>query len=179
MTGTTSTPDIHVPDAARARRPVRRLRDPTMAGETKRHFRNAGWTVRQARLCAGAYRPWSLEQPVAGTGDLRPIDVPSDVPSGAERGLGAVDRRETPGRALAGLPDGERRVVGMRFVGEMTRSQIPERIGVSQMRVSRLLTRPVIRPRDARQADAVVAVPGAGRKGLARQVIRTGSPGGR
>lgn len=175
MTGTTSTPDIHVPGAARARRPVRRLRDPTMAGETKRHFRNAGWTVREARLRAGAYRPWSLEQPVAGTGDLRPSDVPSD----AERGLGAVDRRETPRRALAGLPDGERRVVGMRFVGEMTRSQIAERIGVSPMRVSRLLTRSVIRLRDARQADAVVAVPGAGREGLASQVIRTGSPGGR
>jgi len=175
---------------------------PTMVGEIKRYFRDAGWTVRvprrmqelgprlaaavedlaqllhrspttqelaarlgvssddvrEARQCASAYRPWSFEQPVAGTEDLRLIDVLS----GADRGLDAVDRRETLRRALAVLPTRERRIIGLRFVGELTQAQIAARIGVSQMQVSRLLTRSLIRLRDALQADGDTAIYGPG-----------------
>jgi len=192
---------------------------PTMVGEIKRHFRDAGWTVRvprrmqelgprlavaaehltqalhrsptpqelaarlgvsrdlvlETRRCASAYRPWSLEQPLAGTEDLRLIDVLS----GADPGLDAVDRRETLRWALARLPVRERRVIALRFVGEMTQTQIAARIGVSQMQVSRLLTRSLIRLRDAMQADGATAVHGAGWAGLARPVAGAGSSGGR
>ena len=191
---------------------------PTIVGEIKRHFRDAGWIVRvprrmqelgpqlavaveelaqvlhrspttaevaarlgvsgddvlEARRCANAYRPWPLEQPVAGTEDLRLIDALS----GADLGLDAVDRRETLRRALAGLPDRERRVIGMRFVGEMTQAQIAARIGVSQMHVSRLLTRSLIRLRDAMQADDDTAAFAPGRAGLVRQIGRSGPSGG-
>jgi len=68
-------------------------------------------------------------------------------------GLDAVDRRESLRRTLARLPARERRVIGLRFVGELTQSQIAERIGVSQMQVCRLLTRPMTRLRDAMQAE--------------------------
>lgn len=166
---------------------------PTMVGEIKRYFRDAGWTVRvprpmqelapqlgaaaeyltqalhrspttqevaarlgvssdrvvEARRCASAYRPWSFEQPVAGTEDLRLLDVLS----GADLGFDAVDRRETLRLALAVLPVRERRVIGLRFVGEMTQSQIAERIGVSQMQVSRLLARSLIMLRAAMHVD--------------------------
>ena len=182
---------------------------PTIVGEIKRHFRDAGWAMKvprrlqelgpqvvvaveelahvlhrspttaevAARLrvsrddvleawgCASAYRPWSLDQPVAGTEDLRLIDTLS----GADLGLDAVDRRETLRRALARLPDRERRVIGMRFVGEMTQAQIAARIGVSQMHVSRLLTRSLIRLRNAMQADDDTAAFGVGRARPARQ----------
>ena len=90
-----------------------------------------------------------------------------------------MDRRETLRRELARLPVRERRVIGLRFVGEMTQSQIAARIGVSQMQVSRLLTHSLIRLRDAMQADGATAVPGAGQAGLARPVAGAGSSGGR
>jgi RNA polymerase sigma-B factor len=42
---------------------------------------------------------------------------------------------------LAALPARERAILMMRFYGNMTQSDIAERIGISQMHVSRLLTR--------------------------------------
>jgi len=38
------------------------------------------------------------------------------------------------------LPERERTIVMLRFFGEMTQTQIAERIGISQMHVSRLLS---------------------------------------
>ncbi|WP_433789422.1 sigma-70 family RNA polymerase sigma factor [Actinoplanes sp. CA-252034] len=103
----------------------------------------------------------------------------TDVLSGADLGPDAVDRREALRRALAVLPVRERRVIGLRFVGEMTQAQIAARIGVSQMQASRLLTRSLIRLRDALQADGATAEPDAGRAGPVRQVVGAGSSGGR
>jgi RNA polymerase sigma-B factor len=48
---------------------------------------------------------------------------------------------------LDGLPEQERAVVSLRFYGELSQSQIAERIGVSQMQVSRLLRRALTRLR--------------------------------
>ncbi|HEY3749927.1 MAG TPA: sigma-70 family RNA polymerase sigma factor [Pseudonocardiaceae bacterium] len=41
--------------------------------------------------------------------------------------------------ALARLPEREARIVALRFFGDLTQSQIAERVGLSQMHVSRLL----------------------------------------
>jgi RNA polymerase sigma-B factor len=40
---------------------------------------------------------------------------------------------------LARLPVREQRILQLRFFGEMTQTQIAERLGISQMQVSRLL----------------------------------------
>ncbi|GAB4006774.1 hypothetical protein GCM10029992_58630 [Glycomyces albus] len=42
---------------------------------------------------------------------------------------------------LEELPERERRILALRFVRDMTQSQIAERVGISQMHVSRLLNR--------------------------------------
>jgi RNA polymerase sigma-B factor len=42
---------------------------------------------------------------------------------------------------LEELPERERMIVMLRFFGELTQTQIAERIGISQMHVSRLLSR--------------------------------------
>jgi RNA polymerase sigma-B factor len=42
---------------------------------------------------------------------------------------------------LPGLPEADRRLLKLRFVDELTQSQIGERIGCSQMHVSRRLAR--------------------------------------
>jgi RNA polymerase sigma-B factor len=48
---------------------------------------------------------------------------------------------------FAGLPPRERRILTMRFFGDMTQAQIAEHTGISQMQVSRLLKRSLSRLR--------------------------------
>jgi RNA polymerase sigma-B factor len=81
--------------------------------------------------------------------------VPLEAPrSGDEEGEGVADRFgvEDPGYELAeysaslgpelrALPKRDRLVLYLRFVEDMTQSEIAERIGVSQMHVSRLIRR--------------------------------------
>jgi RNA polymerase sigma-B factor len=52
------------------------------------------------------------------------------------------------------LSERERRIVLMRFFGDMTQSQIAGEVGVSQMHVSRLLTATLARLRRAMTVDA-------------------------
>jgi RNA polymerase sigma-B factor len=52
-----------------------------------------------------------------------------------------VDNSETLLPLTKGLPEHERLIFGLRFVHNMTHSQIAERIGVSHVHVSRLLAR--------------------------------------
>jgi RNA polymerase sigma-B factor len=74
-------------------------------------------------------------------------DDASDAPSmldaiGIEdEGLDQVEIRESVRPLLASLPPREKRILLLRFFKNMTQSQIAEEIGVSQMHVSRLLTR--------------------------------------
>jgi RNA polymerase sigma-B factor len=62
-------------------------------------------------------------------------------------GYEAVDIHETLQPLLAGLPERERQLITMRFFGNMTQAAIAQRLGISQMHVSRLLTRILTRLR--------------------------------
>ena len=53
----------------------------------------------------------------------------------------AINDRRALRPLLAGLPGRERRILAMRFFGDMTQAEIAAQIGVSQMQVSRLLVR--------------------------------------
>ena len=55
---------------------------------------------------------------------------------------------------LAALPSRDRRVLHLRFVEDLTQSEIARRIGVSQMHVSRLIRRAITRLRDATEEPA-------------------------
>jgi len=55
--------------------------------------------------------------------------------------LVSVEDRATLLHLLRRLPERERRVMYMRYFEDMTQAEIAEAIGVSQMHVSRLLTR--------------------------------------
>jgi len=58
-----------------------------------------------------------------------------------DEGLERVEIRESIKPLLEGLPEREKRILLLRFFKNMTQSQIATEIGVSQMHVSRLLTR--------------------------------------
>ncbi|HVW33718.1 MAG TPA: sigma-70 family RNA polymerase sigma factor [Acidimicrobiia bacterium] len=80
--------------------------------------------------------PLSLDMP-AGPGDEGPL-----LELGQEDlGFGRLENREMLGKLLARLPERDRRILELRFIGEMTQSQIAAEVGVSQMCVSRTLAR--------------------------------------
>lgn len=58
-----------------------------------------------------------------------------------------IEHRSEIAELLEVLPERERRIVELRFFDSLTQSEIAERVGVSQMHVSRLLTRSLERLR--------------------------------
>ncbi|WP_344776501.1 RNA polymerase sigma factor SigF [Nocardioides panacisoli] len=68
--------------------------------------------------------------------------------------LAQVEIRESVKPLLEGLPEREKRILLLRFFKNMTQSQIAAEIGVSQMHVSRLLTRTLEQLRASLEADA-------------------------
>jgi RNA polymerase sigma-B factor len=63
-------------------------------------------------------------------------------------GLDNVEAREALRKVIARLPARERRMLTLRFFGERTQREIAEELNISQMHVSRLLTRTLTRLRD-------------------------------
>ena len=107
----------------------------------------------------------TLEAATAGTAVS--LDTPAgDEEEGATRGdmLGADDDGyarvidiATVLPALKVLPERERELLRLRFVEDLTQTQIAEQVGISQMHVSRLLRRALERVRtvaESRDADA-------------------------
>jgi RNA polymerase sigma-B factor len=67
---------------------------------------------------------------------------------GVDDALQLVEDRETLRPLLARLPNRERRILAMRFGRGMSQSQIAAEIGISQMHVSRLLSRSMTKLRE-------------------------------
>src|SRR5215208_7062840 len=94
-----------------------------------------------------ARRTISLDQPAAGA---EPDEgTISDRVGTDETGYEAVEHRTTIAGGLPQLSDRELLVLRLRFVEDLTQSQIAERIGHSQMHVSRILRKALERPREA------------------------------
>jgi RNA polymerase sigma-B factor len=93
-------------------------------------------------LIAGdAYRLESLDAPVGATGSGNGARLVADAIGDIDPQIDHITNREAVRALVAALPEGEREVLYMRFFESMTQSQIAERIGVSQMQVSRILAR--------------------------------------
>ena len=67
--------------------------------------------------------------------------------------LELVEYRSVVAATIRALPERERTVLSMRFDEDMTQSEIAERIGVSQMHVSRLIRRSLARLRTVAEHD--------------------------
>ncbi len=156
---------------------------PTILGEMRRHFRDAGWSVHvprgsqeralkvrdaQERLANArgraptvnelaeylelstaeiidalqaiqAYESLSLDAPRPGATDEATSygDAMGEVDSRYE----LVELDATVSAVLGRIPQREREILRMRFVEDLTQTEIAERVGISQMQVSRLLRR--------------------------------------
>ncbi len=94
--------------------------------------------VREGLLAAEAYRPQSIDAPVRGAEDTV---TAADQLAVEESGFTRFDNHDALKAAMATLPARERAIIRMRFVDELPQREIAQRIGVSQMHVSRLLSK--------------------------------------
>nr|WP_232521400.1 SigB/SigF/SigG family RNA polymerase sigma factor [Micromonospora phaseoli] len=94
-------------------------------------------TVLEGLEGARAYRSTSLSTPTGADGTLEL----GDTLGVTDHDFELVELRVALGPALATLPERERRILTLRFHGNLTQAQIAEQVGVSQMHVSRLITR--------------------------------------
>jgi RNA polymerase sigma-B factor len=88
--------------------------------------------------CGQAYSARSLSAPVGGEDGGA---VLADLLGGVDERVESVADRQTLRQLLAQVPARERQILALRFFANLTQSEIAERVGVSQMHVSRLLTR--------------------------------------
>lgn len=93
--------------------------------------------VLQGMQCAGAYAPRSLNDVVPGSDDTELGELVGAQDHQLELVPDRMALREVVGR----LPERERQILKLRFMDNLTQSEIATLIGVSQMHVSRLLAR--------------------------------------
>lgn len=167
---------------------------PTIMGEVRRYFRDAGWSMRVPRrmkelnlqisgatdrlaqrlgrspspreiaaelgipvadvseglLARGAYQTDSMDAAVRADGDglaLGDLIGEEDPELEKVEGLAAIRPM------LAELSERDRAILMMRFYGSMTQTQIAERVGISQMHVSRILSKTLKRLRAQADTD--------------------------
>ena len=123
----------------------------TITGEIKRHFRSS-WMVRPPRRlqeqrsddaphaqretdALSAFRPVSLDSTTAGD-EAHAVELPV-----TDHDLELLPDLLTLHSAVDRLDSVERQVLRMRFVDDLAQSEIGRRLGVSQMQVSRILSR--------------------------------------
>ncbi len=140
---------------------------PTIVGEIKRWYRDKGWAIRVPRRLqelrmaptvteladhlevseddvlealdsANAYSTLSLDAPESAQIDCGSL---GDSLGEADDALDTVELRESLRPVLETLPRRERTIVCLRFFRQLTQSQIAAEVGMSQMHVSRLLSR--------------------------------------
>ena len=168
---------------------------PTILGELKRYFRDAGWSVHvprgaqeralkvqeaQERLTSRTGHPPSVAElaeymeltveevldalETSAAHHSASLDTPQDDGEGdagtlvdalgkEDERFDLVDESVTISVAARQLSARERRVLSLRFVDDMTQTQIAHVIGVSQMQASRILRRALARLRELTEAE--------------------------
>jgi RNA polymerase sigma-B factor len=106
--------------------------------------------VLEGLAVANAYRSSSLDERLSGEDDSPTLAATLGEEDAALEG---VEYRESLQPLLATIPARERRILILRFFGNMTQSQIAADIGISQMHVSRLLSQTLAKLREGLLKD--------------------------
>lgn len=102
--------------------------------------------ITQALIAGNAYQPSSIDAPSPAGGDVEPTLL--DSLGATEPRYDRVEESLAIGPLVAKLPERERQVLTMRFFDSMTQTQIAQRLGISQMHVSRILAKTLAYLRD-------------------------------
>jgi RNA polymerase sigma-B factor len=88
----------------------------------------------------------------AGDGDDQRASLAETI-GGEDERLELVENRSALSNAMRDLPERDLEILRLRFVEDMTQTEIAERVGVSQMQISRLLRRTLQQLRDQVESD--------------------------
>ncbi|WP_328459572.1 SigB/SigF/SigG family RNA polymerase sigma factor [Actinoplanes sp. NBC_00393] len=124
-------------------------RAPTVADIAK-HLEISEDEVIEGLEGARAYNSTSLSTPISEGGTEL-----GETLGAEDTGFAEAEARISLGPAMATLDEREQKIVTLRFYGNLTQQQIAEQIGISQMHVSRLLTKALAKLR--RHLDTVDA----------------------
>jgi RNA polymerase sigma-B factor len=105
--------------------------------------------VDEALKCTAGHSPVSLSMPVGEAGSSELGDLMGDT----DMALETVADRLTVAELLQRLPERERQMLSLRFYGNRTQSEIAAELGISQMHVSRMLSRALTWLREAMLSD--------------------------
>ncbi|GHG28158.1 RNA polymerase sigma factor SigF [Streptomyces filamentosus] len=103
--------------------------------------------VTEARLASNGYNSSSLDAALSGEDEDNDASL-ADFIGTEDPAMELVEDFHSLAPLIADLDERDRRIIHMRFVEELTQAQIGERLGCSQMHVSRLLSRTVKRLRE-------------------------------
>jgi RNA polymerase sigma-B factor len=109
-------------------------RSPTVK-EIAKKTGDAEEEILEALDASGAYSAFSLDAPIDGE------HVAADRLRDDDDAFERLEGWASMSPAIRALPERERRILYLRFFEEKTQSQIADEMGISQMHVSRLLTR--------------------------------------
>ncbi|WP_458247574.1 RNA polymerase sigma factor SigF [Streptomyces sp. MAI_2237] len=148
---------VHVPrrlqelrvELAKAREELgsRLDREPTVA-ELATLMNISEREVVEAQIAANGYNSSSLDAALTGDGPEGGEAVLADFIGVEEDGLRLVEDFQSLAPLMAELGERDRQILHMRFVEEATQAEIGERLGCSQMHVSRLIKRIIGRLRE-------------------------------
>ncbi|MER6291360.1 SigB/SigF/SigG family RNA polymerase sigma factor [Streptomyces althioticus] len=147
---------VHVPrrlqelrvELAKAREELssRLDREPTVA-ELATLMNISEQQVVEGQIAANGYNSSSLDAALTGDGPEHGEAVLADFIGVEEERLALVEDFHALAPLMAELSDRDREILRMRFVEEATQAEIGERLGCSQMHVSRLIKRIITRLR--------------------------------
>jgi RNA polymerase sigma-B factor len=98
--------------------------------------------VREGIRAGGAYSTASLDVPARDESG-RSGPALGETIGEEDDALALAELRMTAAPAVAALPERDRRILHLRFYGNLTQQQIADELGISQMHVSRLLARAI------------------------------------
>ncbi|WP_121715753.1 RNA polymerase sigma factor SigF [Streptomyces sp. E5N91] len=148
---------VHVPrrlqelrvELARAREELstRLDREPTVA-ELATLMNIGEDQVIEGQIASNGYNSSSLDAALTGDGPENGESVLADFIGVEEDGLRLVEDFHSLTPLMAELSERDRQIIHLRFVEEATQAEIGERLGCSQMHVSRLIKRIIARLRE-------------------------------
>ncbi|MFJ2027470.1 RNA polymerase sigma factor SigF [Streptomyces sp. NPDC087897] len=115
-------------------------RDPTVA-ELAEHLDLTEEEVIEGLIAANGYTAGSLDLPIGVEQNSAETVTYGDIKGDVDPAMELVEDLHALAPLLEQLEERDREIVAMRFGQEMTQAQIGEKLGISQMHVSRLLTR--------------------------------------
>ncbi|MBQ1116476.1 RNA polymerase sigma factor SigF [Streptomyces anulatus] len=115
-------------------------RDPTVA-ELAAHLELSEEEVIEGLIASNGYTAGSLDLPIGTEQNSAETITYGDIKGDPDPAIELVEDLHALAPLLENLDDRDREIVAMRFGQEMTQAQIGERLGISQMHVSRLLNR--------------------------------------